>query len=61
MMRDPVVTVDGESYERTAITAWLVQHGAVSPRTGCHLPSADLLPNLILRCHADRYAMLSPS
>ena len=54
MMRDPVVTSDGESYERTAITAWLAQHGAVSPRTGCRLPSAELLPNHSLRCQADR-------
>ena len=54
-MRDPVVTVDGESYELVAITAWLKQHGAVSPRTGHPLPSVDLLPNHILRFQADRY------
>ncbi len=61
MMRDPVVTSDGESYERTAITAWLARHGAVSPCTGCHLPSAEILSTHSLRCQADRYVNMPAS
>lgn len=48
MMRDPVATVDGQVYERTAITAWLEKHD-VSPLTGEVLPMKLLIPSLPLR------------
>lgn len=49
LLVDPVVTSDGESYERAAIEEWLLQHGAVSPVTGAALDSTDIVPNFALR------------
>ena len=43
VMVDPVVTEDGEAYERSAISKWLSQHGT-SPRTGEALSSHTLTP-----------------
>ena len=46
-MIDPVMTVDGHSYERSAIEEWFKKK-ATSPKTGIPLDSKALLPNLIL-------------
>eukprot|EP00250_Pteridium_aquilinum_P020295 c24773_g1_i1 orf=392-3226(+) len=56
IMRDPVITADGHSYERTAIETWLKDHDT-SPKTGEVLPpppggvgvDKTLRPNHILR------------
>ncbi|GIQ79836.1 hypothetical protein KIPB_000536 [Kipferlia bialata] len=46
-MRDPVMTPDGHSYERTAITQWLSTHSATPLRTPCR--KEMLCPNLLLK------------
>ena len=48
VMEDPVICMDGHSYERLAIQRWLHAR-STSPATGCTLPSKLLLPNLALR------------
>ena len=49
---DPVIAMDGSTYERMAIRGWLAaQHGGPlrSPVTQETMPSAMLLPNLAFR------------
>ena len=48
IMTDPVSTVDGFTYERTAISEWL-RTNDTSPSTGAALGSKALIPNLSLR------------
>ena len=48
LMEDPVVTKDGYSYERSAITSWLKTHNT-SPLTNLVLADKSLVPNLALR------------
>ena len=48
IMTDPVCTVDGFTYERTAISEWL-RTNDTSPSTGAKLESKVLYPNLSLR------------
>lgn len=53
-MRDPVVTSDGQTYERRAIEQWLARRKAqglpcTSPLTGERLTSDALISNVILR------------
>ena len=45
---DPWTTCDGQSYERTAIEAWLEIHDT-SPVSGAVLPSKLLMPNFTLK------------
>ena len=47
-MHDPVVTADGMTYERDAITRWL-QSSLNSPLTGQKLDHTRLTPNVALR------------
>ena len=47
-MEDPVVTVDGQTYERRAIEQWLERHN-ISPLTGEELRNTMVIP-----CHALR-------
>ena len=49
VMRDPVITVDGQTYERTEIEKWFALGNRTSPLTGEELPSTNLLPNIALR------------
>merc|ERR1712166_1442180 len=53
LMVDPVIAVDGQSYERAAITQWFGKHArgarVLSPMTNKPLPSRALVPNLSLR------------
>ncbi len=51
---DPVVAADGESYERSALEAWLADKGPVSPATGGPLEHTLLLPNHALRGTLER-------
>ena len=48
LMRDPVSTVDGLTYERSAIEKWL-QTSNTSPLTGAVLESTLLIPCVIVR------------
>ena len=48
LMLDPVVTSDGQTYERGSIEQWLAQ-SSTSPLTGHHLPHLGLAPNVVLR------------
>ena len=48
IMTDPVSTVDGFTYERTAITEWL-RTKDTSPSTGATLEVKILIPNYSLR------------
>ena len=45
IMTDPVKTVDGFTYERTAIETWF-QIRVTSPLTGLALNNSDLVPNI---------------
>ena len=48
LMRDPVVTCDGHTYERKAIEKWLSAH-ETSPNTGQTLRHKELAPNVMAR------------
>ena len=48
VMTDPVSTMDGFTYERTAISEWLHTNDT-SPSTGATLESKALVPNCSLR------------
>ena len=48
VMHDPVLAMDGHSYERTAIEKWL-RTSQKSPKTNALLPSKMLLLNHALR------------
>jgi hypothetical protein len=49
VMRDPVITADGQTYERAEIGSWFALGNRTSPLTGAELPSTNLLPNIALR------------
>lgn len=53
LMIDPVMTVDGHTYERKAISEWLETHDT-SPLTGEALPQKWLVPNLLIRTQIER-------
>ena len=48
VMVEPVLTCDGQTYERAAIAQWLQTHDT-SPLTGEALEDKKLTPNVILR------------
>jgi ankyrin repeat protein len=48
IMRDPVTTADGQTYERAAIERWF-ESSDMSPATGANLPSKTVVPNIALR------------
>eukprot|EP00299_Pterocystis_sp_00344_P007392 c2377_g1_i1.p1 GENE.c2377_g1_i1~~c2377_g1_i1.p1 ORF type:complete len:212 (-),score=21.67 c2377_g1_i1:47-682(-) len=48
LMLDPVLTIDGHSYERKSIENWLLTSNR-SPKTNKVLPTKILIPNLALR------------
>ncbi len=49
MMRDPVMTADGQTYERAATEEWFALGRRTSPLTGDELPSTNFFPNIALR------------
>jgi hypothetical protein len=49
LMEDPVVTADGQTYERAAIEHWFSLGHTTSPLTNVDLPYLDLVPNFALR------------
>lgn len=48
VMRDPVITSDGHTYDRSSITR-VFETSLLSPNTGLQLPDRRLLPNIALR------------
>lgn len=54
MMRQPVITADGHTYDRHAIREWL-ERRQTSPRTGSELQDLTLRPNHALRAQIIRY------
>ena len=48
VMIDPVICLDGHSYDRTAITQWFSNHDT-SPCTGLRLENKGLIQNIALR------------
>ena len=48
LMRDPVFTADGQTYERAAIERWL-DGDTTSPLTGERLRHKELTPNILVR------------
>jgi len=49
VMRDPVITADGQTYERAEIERWFASGKSTSPMTGAELLSTTLTPNIALR------------
>ncbi len=48
IMDDPVIAVDGHTYDRIAIEEWFT-HKRVSPKTNSQLDSSALLPNHLIK------------
>ena len=48
VMRDPVMTVDGHTYDRANIEL-VFKTSSLSPKTGLQLPDRRLIPNIALR------------
>jgi hypothetical protein len=59
VMDHPVVAADGHSYEREAITRWLVSK-TTSPLTRAQLPNAALVPNVALRNAIEEWRAMQP-
>ena len=49
LMRDPVNTQDGHTYERSALEEWFRTGQNTSPLTGLPLPDTRMTPNIALR------------
>ena len=49
IMENPVITVDGQSYEKSAIQTWLNNGNKTSPITGLILKSKKLTENYNLK------------
>ena len=54
LLRDPVTTADGQTYERKHITKWLKRH-TTSPLTGAELASKQLTPNVLAKKAVEAY------
>ena len=55
MIRDPVIAADGETYERSALEAWLT-HSNRSPVTGKPLEDKRIVPNITIRNAISAYS-----
>ena len=55
LMDDPVVMMDGMTYERRAIETWLSKGQTTSPLTGAELQSTMLIPNNLVRSQIREY------
>ena len=54
LMRDPVLAMDGHTYERSEIERWLADH-QTSPKTNSPLPSKMLVPNHSVKSMVQEY------
>jgi len=64
VMKDPVISMDGHTYERVAIDTWFDSQtnrrsGFTSPKTNAPLPNRTLLPNYALREAIEEWALKS--
>jgi hypothetical protein len=59
LMDDPVICVDGNTYDRPAIQKWFKEKNT-SPLTGASLSSKNLTPNISLRQMISEYKELLP-
>jgi hypothetical protein len=59
-MEDPVICVDGHTYEREAIEMWL-RTNSRSPKTNQALASTELVPNYALKGAIDAMADMHKS
>src|SRR5688572_2093385 len=59
IMFDPVVTADGQSYEREVIVEWLINNNT-SPNTNTDLPHKNLVPNVALKNAIGNYLITHP-
>jgi hypothetical protein len=48
LLKDPVVTLDGHTYEKIAILEWF-KNNSTSPQTNLLLPSKQIIPNHTLK------------
>ena len=48
-MEDPVITVDGHTFDRTSIEEWFSKGKKTNPMTGTPLKSEMLIPNILLK------------
>jgi hypothetical protein len=55
IMKDPVIAIDGHSYERSAIQKWFQTGQETSPKTNNPLSSQQLYPNHALRNVIEKY------
>ena len=55
LMHDPVIALDGHSYERDAINEWFGRGTTKSPLTGVVLGSRHVTPNHTLRKAIDNF------
>lgn len=60
IMTDPVIGIDGHTYEKKAIESWLSKSNK-SPLTKQHMTVRDLVPNIALRNTIETYLMLNPN
>lgn len=49
LIKDPVMTCDGQTYERAAIEQWFKSGKKISPITGLPLKNTNLIPNILLK------------
>ena len=56
LIKDPVITCDGHTYEREAIEKWFVMHDT-SPLTNVELDSKVLVPNHAVRTAIEVYVL----
>ena len=56
LMRDPVSTADGHTYERAAIARWFADGHTTSPKTGAALEHKSIIPNIALRHVTEEWA-----
>ena len=48
-MVDPVITIDGHTFEKRAIEQWFERGNHTNPMTGLHLEMTILIPNLSIK------------
>ena len=46
---DPVITSDGQTYEKMEILRWFMEGNETSPLTGKKLENLEIFPNIILK------------
>ena len=60
LMEEPVITADGHTYDRAAITAWFSRGNHTSPLTNLPLRHRELTPNHALKASIDEFQKSMP-